>query len=142
MQFNTYILNLEKLRMYKFSDASEEKLFTCDHELQQVMFLAIKRSPYDFGISEGVRTLKRQKQLLADGKSTTLKSHHIANEYGLSEAVDIAVYVNGKLTWDIKYYRKVAQAVFSAAIELGIQIEWGGLWSNLIDGPHFQLRSK
>jgi peptidoglycan L-alanyl-D-glutamate endopeptidase CwlK len=128
--------------MYKFSESSLTKLRSCDHELQQVMELAIKRSPYDFGISEGVRTLERQKKLLADGKSTTLKSRHLANEYGLSEACDIKIYVDGLLTWDMKYYRKVAQAVFSAAIELGIQIEWGGLWGSFIDGVHFQLGSK
>ena len=128
--------------MYKFSDSSEEKLATCDHELQQVMELAIKRSPYDFGISEGIRTLKRQEELFTQGRSKTMNSRHLANRYKLSEACDIKVYVDGLLTWDIKYYRKVAQAVFSAAIELGIQIEWGGLWGTFIDGPHFQLRSK
>ena len=53
--------------------------------------------------------------------------------------LDIAVYVNGKITWDIKYYRKVAQAFFKAAIELNVQIEWGGLWETFIDGPHYQL---
>ena len=100
---------------------------------------AILYTPYDFGVSEGLRTLERQKELLADGKSTTLKSRHLPNENGLSEAMDIMVYVNGKVTWEHKYYRKVIQAFIRAAIEEGVQLEFGGLWESFLDSPHIQL---
>lgn len=142
MEFKTILTNLEKLKMHKFGSSSTSKLNTCEDDLKKVMCLAIKRSPYDFGITEGVRSVDRQKQLLADGKTTTLKSRHIANASGKSEACDIAIYINGAVTWDIKHYRKVAASVFDAAIELGIKIEWGGLWENFVDGPHFQLGKK
>ena len=128
--------------MFKLSAVSKAKLGTCDKKLQDVINLAITKTKHDFGVSEGVRTIERQKVLLDSGKSTTMKSRHLANCNGESEACDIIVYVNGHVTWDIKYYRKVAKSIFEAAIELGIQIEWGGLWENFIDGPHFQLKSK
>jgi peptidoglycan L-alanyl-D-glutamate endopeptidase CwlK len=128
--------------MYKFGKSSKAQLSTCQHELQEVMSLAITKSKYDFGISEGIRTEQRQTELVAEGRSRTHHSRHLANKYGMSEACDVIVYVDGAVTWDIKYYRKVAKSVFEAAIELGIQIEWGGLWENFCDGPHYQLGSK
>jgi peptidoglycan L-alanyl-D-glutamate endopeptidase CwlK len=128
--------------MYKFGKSSKAQLSTCQHELQEVMNLAITKSKYDFGISEGVRTEERQAKLVEEGRSRTLKSRHLANQYGMSEACDIMVYVDGEVNWDIKYYKSVARAVFESAIELSIPVEWGGLWENFTDGPHFQLGSK
>lgn len=130
------------MKHYQFSKSSLERLATCSHELQSVMKLALERSPYDFGVTEGIRSESRQVQLVKEGKSTTMNSRHLANEFGLSEACDIVIYINGNVSWNIKHYRKVAQAVFYAAIELDVQIEWGGLWESFIDGPHFQLASK
>lgn len=124
---------------HRFSQRSLSRLSTCDERLERVACLALKYSPYDFGITEGVRTIERQKELVSQGKSKTMNSRHLPNDNGDSEALDFAVYVNGSITWDIGYYRKVAQAFFRAAIELGIQIEWGGLWRTFVDGPHIQL---
>lgn len=128
------------MKEYYFSDKSEDKLKKCDHHLQSVAYLALKYSKYDFGITETLRTKERQEQLVSEGKSQTLNSRHLPSEYGFSEALDFVVYVDNEVTWDIKYYRAVAQAFFRAAIELGIQIEWGGLWETFVDGPHIQLR--
>ena len=125
--------------MFKFSRSSLNRLRQCEPDLMRVAEKAILYTPYDFGVSEGLRTLERQKELLADGKSTTLKSRHLPNENGLSEAMDIMVYVNGKVTWEHKYYRKVIQAFIRAAIEEGVQLEFGGLWESFLDSPHIQL---
>lgn len=124
---------------FRLSTRSLDKLHTCDDQLVQVMELAITLTKYDFGITCGVRTLEEQRILFAEGKSLTMNSKHLPNEQGVSRAVDLVVYVNGKVTWADKYYRKVAGAVFKAAFILGIEIEWGGHWENLNDSPHFQL---
>lgn len=124
---------------FAFSRKSMEILSKAHPDLQAVALEAIKDTPYDFGITESVRTLERQKELVTKGASKTMKSRHLPNVDGYSEAFDIAVYVNGKLTWEEGYYRKVAQAMFKAAIKKGIQIEWGGMWRTFFDGPHFQL---
>lgn len=124
---------------WKLSNRSKRRLEGVDADLVKVVELALTKSKYDFGITCGLRNLEEQSKLFIEGATQTMSSRHLANLKGESEAVDIVVYVNNKVTWDSKYYRAVAQAFFAAAIELGIQIEWGGLWKTLIDGPHFQL---
>ncbi|WP_227513871.1 M15 family metallopeptidase [Tritonibacter mobilis] len=39
--------------------------------------------------------------------------------------------------WD-QYY-PIATAMKTAALQLGIEIEWGGDWRSFKDGPHWQL---
>lgn len=128
------------MKHHKFSRSSMAKLNTCHPDLKKVAVRALELSPYDFGITEGVRTIERQKELVASGASKTMNSRHIENADGVSEALDIAIYLDSGLTWEIGYYRKVAQSFFTAAIELGIQIEWGGLWRTFVDGVHFELK--
>lgn len=125
--------------MYKLSSSSSNKLKDVHPDLVKVVIRALELSPYDFGITEGKRSLDKQMQYVKEGKSRTLKSYHLEQEDGYSHAIDFAVYVSGGLTWEIGYYRKVIQAFFTAAIELGVQIESGGLWQSFVDGPHIQL---
>ena len=120
--------------MYKFSERSKSKLETVDIKLQNLMNMAIKESPYDFSITEGIRTMKRQRELVAQGKSKTLKSYHLKGK-----AVDIAIWIDGKVTWDFKYYKEVADHVKQTARKLGYLITWCGDWKSFKDGPHFQI---
>ena len=122
--------------MYKFSERSKEKLKTVDIRLQNLMNIAIKESPYDFSITEGIRTLKRQMELVAQGKSKTLKSYHLRGK-----AVDIAIWIDGKVTWDFKYYKEVADHIKEIARKLSYIITWGGDWKKFKDGPHFQIEN-
>ena len=122
--------------MYKFSERSNRILGTVDIRLQNLMKAAIYASPYDFGITEGIRTLERQKELVAQGKSKTLKSYHLRGK-----AVDIKVYIDGEVTWDFKYYKEVADHVKEVARKLGYIITWGGDWKSIKDGPHFQIEN-
>lgn len=119
----------------KFSERSKAKLQGVDPRLVKVAELALQRSPFDFGITEGLRTAERQKQLVAEGKSQTLKSRHL-----LGRAIDFVVYINGKPNWDLDNYQKVAQVFKQVAAEEGIEIEWGGDWKTFKDGPHIQLK--
>ena len=122
--------------MFSFSKASLDKMNGVNPKLVNLMKEAIKNSPYDFGITEGIRTLKRQKELVAQGKSKTLKSYHLTGK-----AVDIAVWINGKVTWDFKYYKEVANHIKEVAKKLGYVITWGGDWKTFKDGPHFQIEN-
>ena len=130
--------------MNKFGKSSEIKLATVEPVLVRVCRRALEISPYDFGILCGVRDIKEQEKRLAEGNSTTLKSRHLANKNSLSEAIDFGVYVDGKYIngdpqEEIGYYRKVNQAFFTAAIELGVKIEAGDLWRTFVDAGHIQL---
>ncbi|WP_350357189.1 M15 family peptidase, partial [Escherichia coli] len=75
----------------------------------------------DFGITEGLRTKERQKQLVAEGKSQTMNSRHLTGD-----AVDVVAWVGSQVSWDWPLYEKIAQAFKQAAAELGTAIEWGG----------------
>tara|TARA_R110000737_G_scaffold296507_1_gene303102 strand:+ start:2639 stop:3079 length:441 start_codon:yes stop_codon:yes gene_type:complete len=143
--------------MYKLSKRSISNLKGVHPDLVAVIGRAIQISPIDFGVSEGVRTVERQKQLVADGKSTTMNSKHIPVYFNGYEsalpalgyygaAVDLFVLIvvddKVKVTWEHKHFRKAIQAVFTAAIELDVQIEAGALWRDFLDSPHVQLNMK
>ncbi len=85
-------------------------------------------SPLDFKITDGVRTLEEEKNLVATGKSTTLNSMHIPQTDGLSHAVDLAPVRNGVLSWDWPDVYILAHAVREAAKIKKTQLVWGGAW--------------
>ncbi len=119
---------------FVYGAASKARLREVHPDLQRVAYLALSYSPHDFTITEGIRTLARQKQLKAAGASQTLNSRHITGH-----AIDFAVLVGGKIRWDWPLYGPVADAFKRAAKELGVPIIWGGSWKSLRDGPHIEL---
>jgi peptidoglycan L-alanyl-D-glutamate endopeptidase CwlK len=119
---------------YKLGVTSRARLREVHPDLVKVVERAIELTPLDFTITEGRRTLARQKQLLAAGASRTLKSRHLTGH-----AIDFAVLVGGKVRWDWPLYPQVADAFKKAAKELNIPIVWGGDWTSLRDGPHVEL---
>jgi len=127
---------------WKLSRRSQLRLQGVHPDLVKVVYRALELSPYDFGITEGKRTLETQKKYVTEGKSKNMNSYHLEQDDGYSHAIDFAVYLGSDITWEIGYYRKVIQAFMTAAIELGVQIEAGGLWRTFCDGPHIQLNKK
>lgn len=119
---------------FKFSQRSENNLKGVNPDLVKIVRRALQLSPVDFGITEGLRTVERQRQLVAAGKSQTMNSRHISGH-----AVDVFAYPTSAGSWEWKYYDQIATAFKQAAKELNIPVEWGGDWKTLKDGPHFQL---
>lgn len=119
---------------FRLGQGSQVRMRGLHRDLIAVLRLAIQITEIDFSITEGVRTLERQKELFAKGKSKTLNSRHLTGH-----AVDLAAIVDGKVNWDWKYYEQLAVAMKKAADELGISLEWGGDWKSFKDGVHFQL---
>ena len=122
--------------MYKFSKRSLDNLKGVDERLVKLMEEVLSISPYDFGITEGLRTIEKQKEYVRTGKSQTMNSYDLKGK-----AVDIVVYKDGEVTWDLKYYKEIANIVKETATEKGLKITWGGDWKTLVDGPHFQLEN-
>jgi peptidoglycan L-alanyl-D-glutamate endopeptidase CwlK len=112
---------------FSFGNRSKERLTGVHPDLVKVIEEAIKESPLDFSITEGLRTKERQKELFDAGKSQTGK------------AVDIAVLVDGKVTWEFPKYQLVADHIKKIAKDMKIDIVWGGDWQSFKDGPHFEL---
>ena len=123
--------------MFFLGKRSRSRLQGVHPDLIIVMATAIQRTDIDFAVIEGLRTLKRQKELLAQGASKTLKSRHLTGH-----AVDIAPYVNGEIRWDWPLYHRLAKTIKQAAHDCDIQVEWGGDWTTFPDGPHWQLPKK
>lgn len=109
-------------------------LATVHPDLQRIVKRAIEISPIDFRVGEGIRTLARQKQLVAAGASKTMNSRHLTGH-----AVDLLALVDGEVRWDWPLYHQIAKGMKAAAAELGIPLEWGGDWRSFKDGPHWQL---
>ncbi|MDK1707834.1 M15 family metallopeptidase [Serratia marcescens] len=120
-----------------FSPRSEKNLQGVNPALIAVVRRALELSPVDFGITEGLRTIERQREMVRTGKSQTLKSRHLTGH-----AVDVVAYLGANISWEWKYYEQIAAAFKQAGKELWTVIEWGGDWKTLKDGPHFQLSVK
>lgn len=146
---------------FRLGSKSQATLSTVHPDLQRVVNLAIQITDTDFSVLEGLRSKERQRQLVASGASRTMDGRHLTGH-----AVDLAAFVDGKVSWDWKHYYRIAAAVQAAAVRLNIPIVWGGVWdkrlndvgdtkkavdayvasrkrvgrSAFIDGPHFELR--
>ena len=125
--------------MFKLSRRSKNNLKGVHPDLVRVVERAIEITPLDFGVSCGLRTEAEQYKAVKSGASTTMKSKHLMQSDMWSHAVDLFVLVDGEVTWEHKHFRWVIQAMFTAAIELGVQIKAGGLWRDFLDSPHFEL---
>ena len=149
---------------FKLSQRSLDRLDSVDPDLIKVVKYAIGVTKVDFGVIEGVRTLEKQKELVAAGASKTMNSKHLK---GL--AVDLMAYVGGRGCWELNVYDDIADAMKQGAIEYGVPIVWGASWHirniadwegtmeeamndyidtrrkegkrPFIDGPHFEINS-
>lgn len=120
--------------MFKLSEKSLQRLTGVHPDLQAVVKRAIEITPVDFLVIEGLRTKERQAYLFGKGATKTMNSYHITGH-----AVDIAPIVDGKVSWDWKYFHPMADAMKSAAKELNVKLTWGGDFVSFKDGPHFQI---
>lgn len=103
-------------------------------DLRAIIERAADHAPGQFVVTEGVRSLERQRMLYHTGSSKTMKSRHLTGH-----AVDIAAVRGGKVIWDSPEYARLAVIVKAAAVEVGIPVEWGGDWKTFVDGVHYQL---
>lgn len=97
-----------------------------------------------FRVTEGLRDIARQKELVASKKSKTMNSRHLTGH-----AIDfIAIGDDGIATYDMEDMKKVADAMREAAKSCGVRIEWGaaakygGDFKSFNDSPHVQLTWK
>lgn len=119
---------------YILSASSRKKLIAVHPDLVNVVTRALSNSSIEFQVSEGIRTLEKQRELVRIGASKTLNSRHLDGH-----AVDLFAVVDGQARWDWPLYEKISTSMKIAAAELAVPIEWGGDWRSFKDGPHFQL---
>jgi len=126
---------------FQLGKNSMKNMENIDDRLIDIAELAIKLSPIDFGIPSngGFRSTQDQAELYASGKSkcdgTTNKSYHQTGK-----ALDVFAYDDGKASWDTLHLTTIATAMLQSASQLGIELQWGGLWRSWQDLPHFQIK--
>ena len=150
--------------MYQFGRSSRERLETCKADLRLILTEALKVSPIDFGISEGVRSFQAQLDYFLHGKSRldprdqeqAKKCKHLPDLDGLSNAADVYAYVPGRndLAFDFNHLCVIAGVIIATANRLksegkvSTSIRWGGNWDGdgqvitdqtFNDLPHFEL---
>ncbi len=120
--------------MYKLGKRSQRELIGVHPKLAFIVTEAISITKQDFMVLDGIRTTKEQRKLVDRGVSKTMNSYHL---YGL--AVDLVAYVDGKPSWDKRYYPEIAKAMKKAAKKHNIKgIDWGfDLWK--WDLAHHQI---
>lgn len=116
--------------MLVFSKRSRDRLKGVHPNLVKVITRALEISSSDFSVTEGVRTIQRQKELVWQGKSQTMNSKHLVQSSGYGHAIDIVPY---PVSWELEKFYPLAEAVRRAAKELNVNIRWGGCWVTLND---------
>jgi len=114
-------------------DARSERALRSVHpDLVRVVRRAATLTAIPFIVTEGLRTLERQKHLVAIGASQTLNSRHLTGH-----AADLAPLVDGKPAWDWPLVFKIAEAMRQATRAEKVELRWGGAWDrrlNTING--------
>lgn len=117
---------------HSWSQRSLQNMKGLHPDLRKVCDLALQKSPIDFIIIGGRRSLAQQRIYVKQGKSMTMNSRHL---YGL--AVDYCG-VGGNFT--AKVLNLIAGGFKEAAAELKIPITWGGDWKGFVDNDHIELK--
>ncbi len=126
--------------MKTWSDRSLKNLKGIHPDLRRVMDRALKDSPIDFVVIDGLRTIERQRQLVAAGASKTMKSRHLTGH-----AVDLVPLLDldrdGKIEtsemFNVPLMRQLHQHIEAAFNAENVKFEWGGDWG--WDFPHYEL---
>ena len=129
--------------MYNLSLRSRQRLSGVNPLLVEVVKRAIEITKQDFFVGEGVRSVERQKKLVASGASRTMNSRHITGH-----AVDLHPYpydgdhdVDGvPNSDDYDAYKPIVDAMRQAADELGVDLVHGYDWG--WDAPHHEMDRK
>ena len=106
--------------MPRFGKRSKERLRGVDARLVNVLNEVVKY--FDITVIEGLRSQKRQDELVAEGKSKTKFGKHV-----LGKAVDIAPY---PIDWQARDdFHLLGGFVLGVASQMGVNVRWGGDWS-------------
>lgn len=126
---------------FRFGKTSRFNLYGKVHglgvkpELILLCETVLSKTPRDFMIVDGVRTLEEQKRNMAKGFSKTMKSKHL-----LGRAIDFApVIKSGVPDWvDLKGFQIIGELFEKCAKDVGLKITWGGRWK-WKDWGHIQI---
>lgn len=119
---------------FRFSQTSLGRLNGVKGELCAVVGAALVHTRVDFGVSEGMRSMERQQQLFADGRSKAdgvpvADGGRGQSKHQYGAAVDVLAYDRGDHQLDGDWYFPIAAAFAQAAEQCGVRLRWGGAWT-------------
>lgn len=116
--------------MFRLSSRSLNRLKGVNYKLINILLLAIRRTPIDFGVAwmGGLRTPEEQNQLFKEGYSQC-DGYEKLSKHQSGDAVDINVFVGAKLIENKEMLCVVAGVIFACANELNVPIRWGLDWN-------------
>jgi peptidoglycan L-alanyl-D-glutamate endopeptidase CwlK len=136
--------------MKQHLDRSLKNLVGVHPDLIRVLDRALQISPTMFVVTEGLRTLERQRELVRIKASKTLASRHLKQADGYGHAIDFYAYVDvnrdGKVSFEemsnVRLMIPIAEAIKAAAAQEKVAVTWGGDWRKFRDYVHFELDRK
>ena len=119
----------------ELSKLSMERLEGVDERLKSVVIECAARCHFPFNVSEGLRTIEKQREYVRQGKSKTMNSKHL-----VGKAVDLYPLTMNRKQVDWSRFEDLASLMFQVANDQGVEMVWGGNWKNFVDKCHFELR--
>lgn len=126
--------------MRQWDKVSTDRRAGVHPDLLKLADAVLQATPWPLRITEGMRTLERQKQLVAAKASKTMNSRHLTGH-----ALDIVPYIDldrdGKIETEELYNRHLFDILIPIAKKeadrLGIKMIFGYDWG--WDSPHWEL---
>ena len=119
----------------ELSELSKERLEGVDERLKAVVIECAARCPFPFNVSEGLRTVEKQREYVRQGKSWTMHSKHLTGK-----AVDLYPLSMDRKVVDWSRFEELAELMLQVASDQGTEIVWGGNWKTFVDKCHFELK--
>jgi len=92
---------------------------------------------FDLLVTQGYRSIQEQNRLFAQGRTRPGKIVTNArggqSNHNFRKAVDFAFIVDGEVSWDVKFYKRLG----AWCEQVGLK--WGGNWKRFKDYPHVEL---
>jgi peptidoglycan L-alanyl-D-glutamate endopeptidase CwlK len=136
--------NKEVQMGFELSARDRGRLGKVHPDLTTIVIEAARLSDSIFIVAQTLRDTATEAAMVKAGKSQTMNSLHLAHRYsGVPEpcctAVDLVLLDHGHADWDFPHYARLNATMQQAATNKNLHVEWGGAWTTLKDGDHWQL---
>ena len=127
----------------EWDKVSVERMKGIHPDLRKLADAVLQAAPWPIRVTEGLRTIERQRQLVAIKASKTMRSRHLTGH-----AIDVVPYIDldrdGKIETEELYnkqlFRQLIPIAKDCAEKLSISVVWGYDWG--WDMPHWELNAR
>jgi len=88
-------------------------------------------TPYDFSVTEVLRSRQKQRANIRAGVSWTMNTRHFKQDDGTVWAVDLIGWVDSASNSDESVLIEIAEAMRRSARKIKMPLIWGGCWRDI-----------